>query len=90
MADQEQAAQALSFLNRLQASSEALDLERASGFIVESYDPATNRRSHYGAFTTAPEAMAWAEKHQADVNKAAERPGDRLFQVRVYPIWSPR
>lgn len=61
--------------------------QMAQGYVVLSIDQEgpKNGTSAFGPFETSIEALAWAEAHHADVNKASEGPGHG-WDVTVLPI----
>lgn len=79
---------ALGLLNKIQAASEARNVEEASGFVAVCFDPETGRSSFHGPFDEVVEALAYADDFEARLNSGLG--GDELpYQVTVHPILPP-
>ena len=86
MTDPRIIAEARFFLDNLQAQYEALDVERAAGFIVRIYDPEGKHSNYTGTWDDPVEALAYAERISAEVNGGLA-PSDEPYQVTVHPLF---
>ena len=83
--EQEKAREATALLNWLISRSESEDWQNADSFVALTTDDETHRISLSGSWTDPVEAMEWAEKHQAELNRGA--PADEIpYVVRVFPM----
>jgi len=89
MTDDQTRRDAVALLNRWIAEGEAHDWENAELFVVLSTDDETKSITPYGPFTNAVGALAWAEEHDADLNKGAP-PDEIPYVSTVYPMWLPQ
>jgi len=80
---------AVTLLNWLIARSDSEDWQNADAFVALTTDDETKCIFLNGPFEDPVGAMAWAEKHQADLNKGA--PADEIpYVVRVFPMTRPQ
>lgn len=63
-------------------------LEEYSHYIVVCTDLETGHQTYAGPFPDVPSAMAYAEKHETEVNRGMEK-GDLPWKCVVKPMFRP-
>lgn len=76
---------ALSLLNNLIADAEVEQWESAQGFVTITTNDETKQLHINGTWDDLAEALAWAERHQTDLN-SGNGPDEIPFVVTVHPI----
>ena len=72
-------------VNMMMSNAEAQRWEEADFFTIECFDPESWEFTLHGKFETAPEALAYAEKWEAELN-AGFPPSEAPFKCRVHPV----
>lgn len=75
-------------LERWIAQAEAEEWELANAFIIESIDLQNDRRTFIGPLWSATEALAHAEKYEAEMQATVAR-GEKGWKCVVHPLWEP-
>ena len=76
---------AVALLSEWRAQHEAARWRDALAAIAVTYDPECDSTTLNGPFPTPTEALAWAERHEADLN-AGLAEGDLPWRVTVLPL----
>lgn len=82
---------ALQYLHGELARDDAKLDEAAICWIVELTNPDDESRDHYGPFMSPPEAMAWAESFETDLNRGIG--DDTPWTTKIYrlnPVLIPK
>lgn len=79
---------ALRLLHTMIAASESQDWQNADTFVALTTDDETKQISLSGPFSDPIAAMAWAEEHEAELNRGAP-PDEIPFVVTVFPMIRP-
>jgi hypothetical protein len=77
--------EAVELVNNLIADAEVEQWEHAQGFVTITTNDETKQMHINGTWDDLTEAMAWAERHQTDLN-SGNGPDEIPFVVTVHPL----
>jgi len=70
---------------RLLTDAKVEEWEQADFFVIECLDPETGHSTLHGRFPTAPEATAYADEWEQDLNRGMPE-SEARFQCTVRPV----
>jgi hypothetical protein len=79
---------ALSMVDGWLREADVQQWERASAYVVDSHDTASDSHHYMGPWTDVREAVAYALRYEREINADLE-PHEPPYRCTVLPVWPP-